>query len=151
MMEYMIAEGLYACGLGEAAHRLARRHVDAVAEVFAKTGSIWESYSPTAAEPGKIYGQLVRNEFVGFSGIAPIAMLIEHVFGIRATVDRIDWDLRLPEAHGVRNLRLGNGTLVDLECDAAPTDGSQRQIRVRASRPIPIYVNGIATQASRVC
>ena len=151
MMEYMIAEGFYACGLGEAAHRLARRHVDAVAEVFAKTGSIWESYSPTTVAPGKIYGQLVRNEFVGFSGIAPIAMLIEHVFGIRASVDRIDWDLRLPEAHGVRNLRLCDGTLVDLECDAAPTDGSQRQIRVRASRPIPIYVNGIATQASRVC
>ena len=31
-------------------------------------------------------------------------MLIDHVFGIRASVDRIDWDLRLPEAHGVRRL-----------------------------------------------
>ena len=147
----MIAEGLAARGLGEAAHRLARRHVEAVAEVFAKTGSIWESYSPTAVEPGKIYGQLVRNEFVGFSGIAPIAMLIEHVFGIRATVSRIDWDVRLPEAHGVRRLRLGDGTLVDLKCGAATSDGAERNITVRSSRPIPIYVNGVATQAGRVC
>jgi hypothetical protein len=141
MMEYMIAEGLAAQGLGEGAHRLARRHVEAVAEVFAKTGSIWESYSPTAVEPGKIYGQRVRNEFVGFSGIAPISLLIEHVFGIRATVDRIDWDVRLPEAHGVRHLRLGDGTLVDLECGPAPSDGSSRKIDVRASRPVPVYVH----------
>jgi hypothetical protein len=151
MMEYMIAEGLVACGLDEAAHRLARRHVEAVAEVFAKTDTIWESYSPTAVEPGKIYGQLVRNEFVGFSGIAPIAMLIEHVFGIRASVDRIDWDMRLPEAHGIRRLRLGDGTRVDLECGPAPADGSSRKISVRASRPIPVYINGSATQVSCVC
>ena len=50
MMEYMIAEGLAACGLADAAHRLARRHVEAVTEVFRRTGTFWESYSPTAVE-----------------------------------------------------------------------------------------------------
>ena len=142
MMEYMIAEGLAACGLADAAHRLARRHVEAVTEVFRKTGTFWESYSPTALEPGRIWGQLVRNEFVGFSGVAPIALLLEHVLGIRATVDRIDWTVRLPEAHGVRRLRLGDGTLVDLECAARSSLSEPPRVVVRSSRPIPVFVNG---------
>ena len=142
MMEYMIAEGLAACGLADAAHRLARRHVEAVTEVFRKTGTFWESYSPTALEPGRIWGQLVRNEFVGFSGVAPIALLLEHVLGIRATVDRIDWTVRLPEAHGVRRLRLGDGTLVDLECAARSALSEPPRVVVRSSRPIPVFVNG---------
>ena len=142
MMEYMVAEGLAACGLADDAHRLARRHVEAVAEVFRKTGSIWESYSPSAVEPGRIWGQLVRNEFVGFSGIAPVAMLVEHVFGIRATVERVDWTVRLTEAHGVRRLRLGDGTLLDLECAARRSPSETPRVTVRASRPIPVFVNG---------
>ncbi len=140
--EYMIVEGLRACGLGEAAHRLARRHVEAVAKVFAETGTIWESYSPTAVEPGKIYGSWVRDEFVGFSGVTPIAMFLEDVLGIHATPERIDWDVRLVEAHGVRRLRLGDGTLVDLACEARVSRDDPPRVAVASSRPIPVYVNG---------
>ena len=146
--EYMVAEGLAACGLRDAAHRLAKRHVEAVAEVFRTTGSIWESYSPSAIEPGKIYGKWVRNEFVGFSGIAPISMFIEHVLGIRATVDRIDWNIRLTEAHGIRRLRLGDGTLVDLECEARESTAVPPRVTARTSRPIPVYVNGKQAKVS---
>ena len=142
MMEYMIAEGLVSAGLADAAHRLARRHVEAVARVFRDTGSIWESYSPAAVAPGRIWGQLVRNEFVGFSGIAPIAMLLEHVFGIRATAGRIDWTVRLTEAHGVRGLRLGDGTVVDLECAARTSPAEPPRVAVRSPRPVPVFVNG---------
>ena len=138
--EYMVVEGLRACGLDAAAHSLARRHVEAVAEVFRKTGSIWESYSPSAVEPGKIYGSWVRNEFVGFSGITPIAMFIEDVLGIRATTEEIVWDVRLLEAHGIRNLRLGDGTVVDLACEARASQDETPRITVRSSRPIPVRV-----------
>lgn len=140
--EYMIAEGLVACGMSDDAHRISRRHVEAVAKVFHDTGSIWESYSPMAYAPGKIYGKLVRNEFVGFSGVAPIAMLIEHVFGIRTAPGRIDWDVRLTEAHGVRGLRLGDGTLVDLSCEARTSSSEKPRVTIRSSREIMVFVNG---------
>ena len=66
----------------------------------------------------------------------------KRVLGIRATVGRIDWTVRLPEAHGVRRLRLGDGTLVDLECAARASLDETPRVTVRASRPIPVYVNG---------
>lgn len=143
MMEYMIAEGLAACGLPDAAHALARRHVDAVTKVFRDTGTFWESYSPTETAPGRIWGNLVRNEFVGFSGIAPVSLFIEHVLGIRATAGGIDWTVRLDEAHGIRGLRLGDGTMVNLECRGRAECGGGPRVSVQASRPIPVRVNGV--------
>jgi hypothetical protein len=140
-MDYMVAKGLRAAGLGAEAHRVARRSVEAVARVHTRTGTVWESYSPTADEPGKCYGETVRRDFVGFSGVTPIALLLEEVLGIDATVERIVWDVRLTERHGVRNLRLPDGTVVDLLCEARRSPDETPRVTMRSSRPIPLEIS----------
>lgn len=141
MMDYMIASGLRECGLDAEAHALSRRAVEGVARVFADTGTIWESYSPTGFAPGKVWGALVRREFVGFSGIVPIAGLIEHTLGIRVRADGIDWDVRLTEAHGVRRLRFGGGAEAELFCAARASADEKPAVTFRCSRPVPLRVH----------
>ena len=103
----------------EAAHRLAKRQVEAVAKVYADTGTIWESYDPEKITHGKLYGSPVRKDFVGFSGVTPIAMLIRDVFGMDFIAGKIVWHRRLKERHGVENLTLPDGNVISLIYDPA--------------------------------
>ena len=121
-----------------AAHRLARRQVEAVAKVYADTGTIWESYDPERVAPGKLYGQPVRRDFVGFSGVTPIAMLVRDVLGLEIKNGEIVWAVHLLERHGVENLTLPNGEVVSLICAARKTADETPVIEVRASRPYAI-------------
>ena len=52
-------------------------------------------------------------------------------------------DVLLAGADGapVRRLRLGDGTLVDLECAACASLDEPPRVTVRSSRPIPVFVN----------
>ena len=118
IMDYMAAKGFEECGRPDVAHRIAMRSVEAVAKVYGETGAIWESYSPTEFAPGKNWGHFVR-KFVGFSGTVPVALLFENVLGVRAERtaggrERIVWDIRLDEDHGIENLVLPDGSRVDL-------------------------------------
>ena len=127
--DYMIAKGLDTVGETDAAHRLARRQVEAFARVFRETGTIWESYDPEGYAPGKCYGETVRRDFVGFSGVTPIALLLEDVFGIRVGPDAVEVQPRMRRGHyGVRNLTLPSGRRVDVDV----TDG-----RVDIARRLP--------------
>lgn len=139
--DWMIVRGLSRSGDPlslAAAHRLARRQVEAVAKVYADTGTIWESYDPERVAPGKLYGQPVRRDFVGFSGVTPIAMLVRDVLGLEIKNGEIVWTVRLLERHGVENLTLPNGEVVSLICAARKTADETPVIEVRASRPYAI-------------
>ncbi len=131
--EYMLMLGLQHVGLADLAHSLSYRHVQAVAQVFADTGTFWESYDPTVIAPGRLGGQLVRNEFIGFSGVAPIAMAIEGVLGITVEAGEIRWQIRRTEPHGVENLYV-QGQMIDLWYQ----DGV---VTVRCQAPLRLTVN----------
>jgi len=135
----MIAQGLHACGLHADAARIAERHVNAIVQVFRDTGSIWESYDPSRVAPGKNIGSLVRNEFVGFSGVTPIALFLEDVIGVRVEDGEIVWRIRQLERHGVRNLHLLGSTL-DLVCEARSNPQETPRTTIHADPPIPVRV-----------
>ena len=144
MMDFMAAKGFEAAGRPDIAHVIARRAVEAVARVYSETGAIWESYSPTAFEPGKNWGHRVR-KFVGFSGTVPVALLVENVLGVRVRHGRdgrpaIDWDIRLDEPHGIEGLILADGNRVDLRFDGAKASASSAtpvEIRIfRNGKPL---------------
>lgn len=114
--DYVIAKGLDAVGESDAAHRLALRQVEAFARVFRETGTIWESYDPETFAPGKCYGETVRRDFVGFSGVTPISLLLEDVFGITVERDAVEVRPRMKKGHyGIRNLTLPSGRRVNVE------------------------------------
>jgi hypothetical protein len=138
--DWAVVRGLDACGLSDAAHRLALRHVGAVAKIWAETGTVWESYDPEKLAPGKLYGQPVRRDFVGFSGVTPIAMLIRDVFGMNFTPGKIEWKVRLLERHGIENLTLSDGNTVSLICEARKSAGEKAKITFRSTRPLELHV-----------
>ena len=128
--DYAIVRGLDAVGETDAAYRLARRQVEAFAKVYADTGTIWESYDPETVAPGKLNGNPVRRDFVGFSGVTPIAMLIEDVFGIAVEDGELKVRPRMTDRYGVRNLTLPDGSVVDIEVAARASLDEKPVIRI---------------------
>src|SRR6185295_3293683 len=59
--------------------------------------------APESAAPGTPS----KPDFVGWTGLPPIAVLLEYVLGLRpdAPARRLLWDVRLTDAHGVRRYR----------------------------------------------
>jgi hypothetical protein len=104
--------------------------------VFEKTGTVHENYAPESAAPGAPS----KPDFVGWSGLPPIAVLLEYVFGLRpdAAARRLLWDVRLTDAHGVRRYPFGPDVTIDLRGAArrAPTDPPI--VEAAASGPVDI-------------
>lgn len=109
---YMLLKGLRSVGQPRLAHQIATNHLQHVAEVFQHSDTFWENYAPEQAAPG----QPAKPNFIGWTGLSPIAMLLEDVIGLQVDwpLRRVTWDRRLETtaAYGVRNYPLGpDGTL----------------------------------------
>ena len=76
---YMVLRGLTEVGRDALAHEIGRNHLDNVVAVFEKTGTVHENYAPESAAPGTPS----KRDFVGWTGLPPIAVLLEYVFGLR--------------------------------------------------------------------
>lgn len=133
---YMVLRGLTATGNDELAHALARKHVEFVTAVYQETNTFWENYAPEAPKPG----EPGHRDFVGWGGVGPIAVLLEYVFGLRpdASRDVLVWDVRLTEAHGVKDYPFGADTTLDLAVAARAHDHDEPIVTVKANRPIRI-------------
>jgi glycogen debranching enzyme len=114
---YMITRGLERAGEGDLAHEIAMKYLHGLAKVYREEEppSLWEAYAPELNGPAKrpYDEELVKFDFVGWSAIGPIAMLIENVMGIVPDManNEISWELRLTERHGVEELHLGETTV----------------------------------------
>ena len=109
--ETMVIRGLENYGYRDRARELALQHLGLVAQVFQKTGTIWENYAPDAIAPGKP----AKGDFVGWSGIAPIMYLLEYAIGLQpdAAENRLVWDLQPGARTGCDRYRF-NGHVTSL-------------------------------------
>ncbi len=112
-LTFMVLKGLRHHGQHGLAQAIALNHLQNVCDVFLRTDTFWEYYAPDSVEPGAG----ARPNFVGWTGLAPITLLLEDVLGI--TIDwplrRVVWDLRLElPVYGVRNYPLGPSGTMDL-------------------------------------
>ncbi len=143
-INYSIAAGLKNRGLPAIAREIAVKHLAAMCEVMRNEkygGTIWECYAPDFMLPAtNKQNQIVRNNLVGWSGLGPIAMLIEHIFGLSfdAEANTVSWLLATAGRHGVQNLRF-NGRTISLLCvdDARPAG---RKILVHTSGDIRLQL-----------
>jgi glycogen debranching enzyme len=128
---YVIAAGLARYGLYDLARAAVLRHLGAMARVYSETGTIWENYRPDDDGPGTP----ARPEFVGWSGLGPIAMLLEHLVGIEinAPARLITWRVVEPGAHGIDRLQVGTA-LANLHITA---DGA---IEAESTEPLTLRV-----------
>lgn len=150
---YMTVRGLRRAGRGDLARAAAENHVRNVHAVWERPPAdeariapeerretyrtIWECYAPDAIEPATRWDgrYLSRQDFVGWSGLGPIALLLEEVVGVEASGagNRIVWTVERTDRHGVLRLPLGDAT-VDLvaAARAAPTEAVT--VEVKADR-----------------
>ncbi len=131
---YMVLRGLTATGFDDLAAAIARNHHENVVAVFNETGTLWENYAPESAERGSES----KGDFVGWSGLGPVAVFLEYVLGLRPDVpgNRLVWDVRLAEAHGVRRYPFGPDGLLDLS--AAERAAATDKPRIEVSSTVPL-------------
>lgn len=135
---YMVLQGLRDRGQDSLAHEIAMNHIAKIVERYLETGTIWENYAPEI-------GVLPRNsrpDFVGFSGVSPISILFEDVFGIRANVpeNEITWDVRLLEEHGILQYPFGLDGLVQLRCEKRSSLNEEPFVHISSSVPVRVKI-----------
>lgn len=133
---YMVLRGLTAAGEDDLAYRIGRNHHENVTKVFETTGTYWENYSPEKAERGNH----AMKDFLGWGGVGPIAVFLEYVLGLRPDFSRqtLVWDVRLTEAHGVKNYPIGRDTALDLRAEARAKDTDEPRVTITANRPVRV-------------
>jgi len=134
---YMVLRGLERQGKDELAYTIAEKFFSNVMQVYRETGTLWENYMPEEAKPGIP----ARPDFVGWTGLVPITVLFEFVFGIRPHVaeNEIVWHVNRLERHGVAQYPFGDG-VIDLVCEARESADDEPQITVRSDKPLTVTV-----------
>ncbi len=135
---YMILEGLLKHGYLQLAHDIAMNHYNHVFEVYKNTGTFWEYYSPEAAEPGF----MARPDFIGWTGLPPISILIEYVFGIRSNVfeKKMTIDVTLTDAYGLKRYPFGMEGVVSVQVKKRTLATQEPQVEVTSNVPFELTV-----------
>lgn len=135
---YMVLKGLEKNGYDDLAYEIACNHLDNVVKVFNETGTVWENYMPESANPGKP----AKSDFVGWTGLVPICVLLEFVLGIKpyAQNKKIVWNINRTERHGVSNYPLGEAT-VELICQARKSADEEPSVEIHSTSPITVEIH----------
>ncbi len=116
---YMVIKGLENYDYNEFAYQATERYLNGLYAVYKNTGTLWEAYAPDVDLPATNEGgkDLVRKNFVGWTGCGPITLLIENILGIKvkAAENTIYWDILRTDLHGIKNLACGKAN-VSLLC-----------------------------------
>ena len=135
---YMLLKGLRANSYGALAHIIACNHLQNVVQVFEDTGTVWENYAPENAKPGSP----AKPDFVGWTGLPGIAVLLEEVFGLQPDVpaNTLRWDLRLLDEFGVEQYPFGAQGLLDLHCEGRDLVLEKPVITAKSNVPVKLKV-----------
>lgn len=133
----MIIKGLERYGHYEFALLAVQKYLDGMCEVYKRTGTIWENYSPESFSRGLP----AKPDFVGWSGCGPIQLLIENVLGFEpeGASNKLTWHLQRIDRHGIQKLRFGDVT-ADLVCDKRMDVMSPAKITVNADKGFELVV-----------
>ncbi|MCD6289620.1 MAG: hypothetical protein J7M34_03885 [Anaerolineae bacterium] len=133
---YAVIKGLRQAGFDDMAREATERHLEQMTAVFHATGTLWENYAPDAAEPGTP----AARDFVGWSGVGPIALLIEEIVGldVDAAHQLVRWRLEEEPPVGVRNLHLGDN-IISLVAEEAAGPGVI--VTVEAEKPFHLEIS----------
>lgn len=141
---YAAIRGLKETGTPELAREAAIKYLEGMCKVANNPtyGSIWEAYAPEAYRPASAEdGVIVRANFVGWGGLAPITMLIENIIGLTFNAPENTVYFRLfPETIGGLKNMLFCGGKVSIVCtDYYPAMG-RSTIEVEAEKPFTLNI-----------
>ena len=154
---YMTIHGLVKYGYADFAYEAALNHLEHMWQVYSShidmtrvdpneinddAHTIWECYNPDLPIPctradAYYFG---RQNFAGWTGIGPIALMIEQLVGldIKGAENKVIWNLRDDGRVGLTGFELTSGNIVSLV--AEKRDGKTRQIAVNAQKPFILEV-----------
>ncbi len=134
---YMVLKGLDKTGYNKLAFDIALNHLQNVVDVFEDTETVWENYAPEL----RSRGNPSTKDFVGWTGLVPITVLFEYVFGLRpyAAENKIVWYVNLTERHGIKNYPFGEHRY-DIMCSERKA-GEKPVINVKGNAPITIELH----------
>ncbi len=140
---YMVLKGLDLYGRSDLSHEIAAEYLSAVVETFQTRGTVYENYAPEYVNGRPDCGQPSNADFVGWTGLAPIAVLFEYVFGIKPEADRnkILWDINLLEEHGVKQYPFGTEGILTLLCKARTGADEKPQITIESNVPVTLEIH----------
>ena len=133
---YMVLRGLSEYGKDSLAHEIAINNLNNVVSVFGKTGTLWENYAPDY-----IAGKY-RKDMVGWTGLIPISILFEYVFGIShdRKDDTILWDIRLLDEFGIKQYPVNDKGIANFWCGKRKRLTDKPKIKVTSSTPFKLKV-----------
>ena len=136
---YMIIKGLQRNGLHKEAFDLAQKHHHQVAEVFKKTNTFFEYYAPESTEPGL----LARPDFIGWTGLVPVSILFESIFGINPNFLKktIDWHVNLTDEHGIDRYPIGPEGMLSLKCAARSSVKQRPSIEITSNLELKLLLS----------
>ncbi|MEI6914272.1 MAG: trehalase family glycosidase [Armatimonadota bacterium] len=134
-IQYMVIKGLQRAGNEGLAAYFAEKYYNSFLRAFVTDGDIKQALAP---EANVMSGY---SRAVGWGGLAPIALLIEDIFGIRANApsNEVFWSVRRLERHGLEDLRFGNNR-VTLICGARKNQNTPCEITVECDRDFTLVV-----------
>lgn len=134
---YMVLNGLRKYGYDKLAFEISKDYVNNVVEVYKKTGTLFENYSPESADKGNFS----KPDFVGWTGLAPISVVFEYLFGIQPDNGKntLVWKVNLTEEHGIKQYPFGKATL-DLICEKRKDQTEEPKIRLKSNLPVTLIV-----------
>jgi glycogen debranching enzyme len=134
---YMVLRGLTEHGHDALANAIAENHFSNVVASFEKTGSIWEHHAPDTPAAGR-----GRTDFCGWTGITPIAILLEYVLGLRPDplTGTLTWDVRRLDEHGVSRYPFGADGTLDLFCEARSSEKERPRLRMKSNVSLKVDV-----------
>lgn len=136
---YMVLRGLNTVGAPELAAAIGKNHVEVVTEVFNQTGTLWENYAPDHVRPGS---GLSTPDFVGWTGVPPVAVLFEEVFGLQpeAGKNRLTWNVRHLEEHGIARYPFGEAGELSLHCAERGSADDEPRIECQSNVPLTLEI-----------
>jgi hypothetical protein len=134
---YMVLRGLTEHGQDELAYAIAENHFTNVVASFENTGSIWEHHAPDTPAAGR-----GRTDFCGWTGLTPIAILFEYMFGLRADAmsGSLVWDIRRTDEHGVSRYPFGSDGTLELSCAARSSTTEKPKLVIKSNVPLKFEV-----------
>ncbi len=135
---YMLISGLTQKGYRQLAFDIAMNHYDNVFKVYKDTGTFWEYYAPEDAKPGF----MARKDFVGWTGLPPIAVLIEYIFGIRANLQEreITLDVTLTDAYGIKKYPFGENGSIDIKVEKRSNKNVKPKVTITTNEPFKLLL-----------
>ncbi|PWA05046.1 MGH1-like glycoside hydrolase domain-containing protein [Flavobacterium psychrotolerans] len=165
---YMVIQGLKKYGENDLADTIAFNHLKNVANIYYhfkpdiekiayeeryadSYKTIWECYSADYESPATRWDNTFysRQDFVGWSGLAPISLLIENVLGfeIKGNQNQICWTLKRNDTFGIKNIELKNQK-VSLLCEP---QGTKQKITIHCEKPFELgIIKGVKKQTYKI-